>query len=423
MQGKLEETSLVQVLQSLTVLGVGADVRVETPRGSGEIYIRGGQILHATFRGSQGEEALFHLLASREGRFEVQPGTRGVPKTIEKPAHELLLDLSRRLEEGEVPIPPSSQFETTAETVQILFQSASTLEYTPERLSLTAVQERWSGVLRIQGSEGQGEFLLYKGNILHAQWKTPLEQVLTGPLAVAYFNRVCEDVEHLLSFARMSTRMVWAVLPLYEDSREGDAFSVSRLGDNPGTFLDFLVKRGLSGTLKVILRDREAGILFFEGNYLGTYDLKTWATLEGPFEVLQKDAFAQLYVLNPGKRRTIPWKSKERVFPVYEIQEILEDLNFVIKQLTLPYLKKYSYRSLIHMVERAIEESGFPGSFKSEDKRLVLHHLRTVEHADILNILRALYRSILERARSEIGKKEVGNVEKALKKKKSPLVG
>ncbi len=420
MQGKLEDISLLNVLQSLTVLGISADVHLRTAHGEGEVFIRGGTIVNARFAGKEGEEALALLLSQRQGEFDVQAASASVPRKIQKPAHELLLDLSRKLEEGRLPEVPTSPFEGAPETVQYAFQNTSSLEFPLDRLALTAVKDQWSGVLQAEGSEGQGTMLLYKGNLIYARWKTPLEQVLTDTLAVSYANRVCEEVEHLLSFAQMPPRMVWAVLPLYEETREGDTFQVKRI--QPGAFLDFLVQRHFSGALKVILPDREAAVLFFEGSYLGTFDLSSWAAFESPFEVLTEDAFAQLYTLQKGKRKTLPWKSRERVYPVYEIQQYMEDLNTFIKHLTMPYIKKYSYRSLVHSVERAIEESGFPGTFKSEDKRLVVHHLRNIPHEKILSVFRRLYESLARRAREEIGKKEVSKIEKELKKRKSPLV-
>jgi len=420
MQGKLEDISLLHVLQSLTVLGISADVHLRTARGEGEVFIRSGAIVNARFAGKEGEEALAMLLSQRQGEFDVQAASETVNRKIQRPAHELLLDLSRRLEEGKLPEVPTSPFEGVPETVQYAFQNTSSLEFPLDRLSLTAVKDQWSGVLQAEGSEGQGTMLLYKGNVIFARWRTPLEQVLTGPLAVAYAGRVCEEVEHLLSFAQMPPRMVWAVLPLYEETREGDIFQVKRI--QPGVFLDFLVQRHFSGALKVILPHQEAGILFFEGTYLGTFDLSTWAALESPFEVLTENAFAQLYTLEKGKRKTLPWKSREPVVPVYEIQRYMEDLNFLIKHLTVPYVKKYSYRSLIHTVERAIEESGFPGTFKSEDQRLVVHHLRNVPHEKILTVFRSLYENLVRRAQEEIGKKEVGNIVHELRKRKSPLV-
>lgn len=97
MEGQLKDMALIRLLQDLHTRGVGADVRVQTPRGSGIICLRKGTILHAVFQGQDGEDALKLLLEEKEGTFSVTPSTQPAPKTIGRPTHELLLNISRKL--------------------------------------------------------------------------------------------------------------------------------------------------------------------------------------------------------------------------------------------------------------------------------------------------------------------------------------
>lgn len=79
-----------------------SNFRIEVSSGAkqGDIYIGTGRVLHAEFGKSQGEEALFRILAWDSGRFTTYPYTPGGVVTIDKPVEHLLLQAHRLQDEN-----------------------------------------------------------------------------------------------------------------------------------------------------------------------------------------------------------------------------------------------------------------------------------------------------------------------------------
>ena len=68
--------------------------------GEAELYLEGGELIHAKLGEMQGEGALAEVLAAGHARLSRIP-TRDVPRTIHRPFHTLMLELLQRIEERE----------------------------------------------------------------------------------------------------------------------------------------------------------------------------------------------------------------------------------------------------------------------------------------------------------------------------------
>jgi hypothetical protein len=86
--------SVVDVLRRAHTSGGSVALRV----GRGEVYLEGGEVVHAEFCGVRGEAALVDVLSEVDPTV-VRVARRAVERTIHKPFRPLLLDLLRFLEE------------------------------------------------------------------------------------------------------------------------------------------------------------------------------------------------------------------------------------------------------------------------------------------------------------------------------------
>ncbi len=411
MEGKLKGLALADLLQTLSAIGVSADILVECPSGRGEIFLRGGKLLGVRYLGLVGEEALMALLSEKEGRFVVNEAQATPEENIHRPAHEILLDFTRRVEEGNLPTPKYTQ---PAEAPRTVMEGASTLELPFEVLANRLVQESVSGLLTVQGEEGSGEFLLYQGKVLYARWRTPMDQTLTGARALSYFREISGGQDHLLNLLELAPELVWAYLPYLEGTAFGGSFRARDV--SPGSFLDFHVQRKFSGLIRVMAQKDEFGIFFYRGKYLGTFALKDrWKALPSPFEVLERDgAYAQIYELDPQPRKGVPWSAREQVYPMEVLHRWMNEVNRLVHLLSVPFIKAFSYRSFRSFVERVLTETRFPGSFDAREKKILLHSLRDVPHEELPDRFRRLVDRLVEDGRSELGRKAFSRIEKEL---------
>jgi hypothetical protein len=69
---------------------------------TGEIYLRGGQIVHAHVGDLQGEEAMYELAIWPEGEFVFTPGRETEVTTIQKSNTNLLMEAARRIDEWQI---------------------------------------------------------------------------------------------------------------------------------------------------------------------------------------------------------------------------------------------------------------------------------------------------------------------------------
>lgn len=102
-QGSLKELPLPDIIQLVSVSG---KTGLFSLRGNndvtGEIYLRGGHIVHAHSGDLQGEEAMYELAIWPEGDFVFTPGQETEITTIQKSNTNLLMEAARRIDEWQI---------------------------------------------------------------------------------------------------------------------------------------------------------------------------------------------------------------------------------------------------------------------------------------------------------------------------------
>src|SRR3982750_1351095 len=103
-QGSLKELPLPDIIQLVSVSGKTGvfSLRRNGDSSTGEIFLRGGQIVHAQAGDLQGEEAMYELAIWPEGEFVFTPGKETEVTTIQKSNTNLLMEAARRIDEWQV---------------------------------------------------------------------------------------------------------------------------------------------------------------------------------------------------------------------------------------------------------------------------------------------------------------------------------
>jgi hypothetical protein len=107
--GTLGLFSLVDLFQLLASASRTGRLGVQHPLGMARVYFERGQVVHAEFGPSEGDEAIHALFADERGTFEFVTGLPAPRRSIEAPTESLVLDALRRLDEfrrHEAPIAP-----------------------------------------------------------------------------------------------------------------------------------------------------------------------------------------------------------------------------------------------------------------------------------------------------------------------------
>jgi hypothetical protein len=112
-EGVLSGTSIEDLIQMSCLALATRALRVAGDDEHGAIFLSGGQIVHAETRASRGEEALFEILAWRQGRFDIQEGRCAPEETITRMWQSLLLEAAYRLDESRRPREGSAEKERT----------------------------------------------------------------------------------------------------------------------------------------------------------------------------------------------------------------------------------------------------------------------------------------------------------------------
>lgn len=102
-QGSLKELPLPDIIQLVSVSGkTGVFSLKRDSEENGEIYLRGGHIVHAHVGDLIGEEAVYELAIWPEGDFVFTQGTETDRTTIQKSNTNLLMEAARRIDEWQV---------------------------------------------------------------------------------------------------------------------------------------------------------------------------------------------------------------------------------------------------------------------------------------------------------------------------------
>src|SRR3989337_152582 len=101
-QGSLKELPLPDIIQLVSVSGKTGKFTLTREGDRGFIYLKNGQMVHATVSDLIGEEAIYALAIWNQGEFQFSPAEEPDRQTITKSNTNLLMEAARRLDEWRV---------------------------------------------------------------------------------------------------------------------------------------------------------------------------------------------------------------------------------------------------------------------------------------------------------------------------------
>src|SRR5205807_8503184 len=101
-QGSLKELPLPDIIQLVSVSGKTGKFSLTRDNDRGSIFLKNGQMVHASVGDLTGEEAVYALSIWNHGDFLFTPGEEADRQTITKSNTNLLMEAARRLDEWRV---------------------------------------------------------------------------------------------------------------------------------------------------------------------------------------------------------------------------------------------------------------------------------------------------------------------------------
>jgi hypothetical protein len=101
-QGSLKELPLPDIIQLVSVSGKTGKFTLTRDSDRGFIFLKNGQMVHATVGDLIGEEAIYSLAIWNHGEFQFTPSEEPDRQTITKSNTNLLMEAARRLDEWRV---------------------------------------------------------------------------------------------------------------------------------------------------------------------------------------------------------------------------------------------------------------------------------------------------------------------------------
>ncbi len=101
-QGSLKELPLPDIIQLVSVSGKTGKFTLSREADRGYIFLKNGQMVHATVGELIGEEAIYSLAIWNQGDFQFTAGEEAERQTITKSNTNLLMEAARRLDEWRV---------------------------------------------------------------------------------------------------------------------------------------------------------------------------------------------------------------------------------------------------------------------------------------------------------------------------------
>ncbi len=101
-QGSLKELPLPDIIQLVSVSGKTGKFTLSRDNDRGYIFLKNGQMVHASIGDLTGEEAIYALAIWNHGDFQFVPGEESDRQTISKSNTNLLMEAARRLDEWRV---------------------------------------------------------------------------------------------------------------------------------------------------------------------------------------------------------------------------------------------------------------------------------------------------------------------------------
>jgi hypothetical protein len=100
-KGRLKDMSLVDIIQVFNAERKSAAIHLGGEHGYARVYLKDGDVVHATYRGLMGTDALYRLLTWKDGEFEVDFTETAPMKTIHESSQNVLLEGLSRLDESQ----------------------------------------------------------------------------------------------------------------------------------------------------------------------------------------------------------------------------------------------------------------------------------------------------------------------------------
>lgn len=97
--GNLKDLKLPNLVQLNCMEKNIAKLMIEAREGKGVLYFEDGNIVHAVYRDKQGDEAVYAMLAVKEGLFRIENGVRTKSQSVKTPWSNLLMEGLRVLDE------------------------------------------------------------------------------------------------------------------------------------------------------------------------------------------------------------------------------------------------------------------------------------------------------------------------------------
>src|SRR6266852_8543635 len=101
-QGSLKELPLPDIIQLVSVSGKTGKFSLTRDNDRGFIFLKNGQMVHATVGDLSGEEAIYALAIWNQGDFQFSPGDEADRQTITKSNTNPLMEAARRLDDWRV---------------------------------------------------------------------------------------------------------------------------------------------------------------------------------------------------------------------------------------------------------------------------------------------------------------------------------
>ena len=146
-QGSLKELPLPDIIQLVSVSGKTGKFTLSRDADRGYIYLKGGQMVHATSGNLVGEEAIYALAIWNQGEFQFTTGEEADRQTITKSNTNLLMEAARRLDEWRVLSKKIASIEQVPEL--------QTRESRHEQITLNP--QEWMIITRIDGQSSIAE--------------------------------------------------------------------------------------------------------------------------------------------------------------------------------------------------------------------------------------------------------------------------
>ncbi|HEV2903803.1 MAG TPA: DUF4388 domain-containing protein [Pyrinomonadaceae bacterium] len=106
--GEINDLSLSELIELFCNRRKTGRLTVEYPQGTAQFYLKPGAIIHAAFEDLNGVEAVHYALTLPNASFSFQSGVKAPEHSIDQPWTSVVLDGLRKIDEGVVPIEPSS---------------------------------------------------------------------------------------------------------------------------------------------------------------------------------------------------------------------------------------------------------------------------------------------------------------------------